>query len=328
MTLGDKTCEESSARSGVGALLFPGQGSQYVGMGKELYGAFKCARETFEEAEEAINYRISTLCFEGPLKSLNLTMITQPAILTVSVAALRVLRSETGICPTYVCGHSLGEYSALVAANAIDFADAVQIVRTRGAFMQEAVPVGEGAMAVVLGLQEEVVKSICDKASQGDIVSVANYNCAGQTVISGHLSAVTRAMRLAEEAGAKAASALPVSAPMHSPLMATAGKRLGEFLDGIKIRDACIPLVSNVDSQPHTEGREIKDLLVRHVSSPVRWEESMRTLLRESARKLVEIGPRKVLSGLAKRIHSGFEVGNVEDIESLTRTISLFECGK
>jgi [acyl-carrier-protein] S-malonyltransferase len=328
MTLGGNTCGENSGKNGVGALLFPGQGSQYVGMGKELYGAFKCARETFEEAEEAANFRISTLCFEGPLRSLNLTVNTQPAILTVSVAALRVLRTETGICPGYVCGHSLGEYSALVAANAIDFADAVRIVRTRGELMQEAVPAGEGGMAVVLGLQEEVVKSICDQASQGDRVSIANYNCAGQTVISGHLSAVTRAIRLAEEAGAKAATGLPVSAPMHCSLMITAGKRLREFLDRIDMRDACIPLVSNVDSLPHTEGKEIKDLLVRHVSSPVRWEESMRTLLRESVRKLVEIGPRKVLSGLAKRIHSGFEVGNVEDIESLTKTKSLFECGK
>ena len=306
------------AEDGKTAFLFPGQGSQYVGMGKDLYDHFKVARETFEEAEEAAGLRISKLCFEGPWEDLKLTVNTQPAVLTASIAALRVLQSETGYCPTLLAGHSLGEYSALVAAGAMAFADAVRTVCHRGRFMQEAVPVGEGGLAVILGCDEAIVKWVCDEASDGEVVSLANYNCPGQTVISGHLGAVKRAVSLARKRGAKAALMLPVSAPIHSPLMEPAGRKLAEFLRSVALRDAGIPIVSNVDARPHTSNREIRELLVRHLSVPVRWEESMRTMISQFAvHRFVEIGPGTVLSGLLKWIDPSVAIANVEDSRSL-----------
>lgn len=305
------------------AFLFPGQGSQYVGMGKDLYNLFKVARETFEEADEALHFKISRLCFEGPWKDLKLTSNTQPAILTVSVSVLRVLQSETGLSPTLLAGHSLGEYSALMAGGAIDFVDAVRVVRARGQLIQEAVPVGKGGVGVVLGLNEMALKSICQEEAQGEVITPANYNCPGQIAISGHLGAVKRAILLARKRGAKGAALLPVSAPIHSPLMESAGKRLGEVLRGITIRDACIPVVSNVDAQPHTSREKIKELLVQHVSVPVRWEESMRTMLSHSIRRFIEIGPGKVLLGLFKWINSDVTLANVEDMESLKRIESF-----
>jgi [acyl-carrier-protein] S-malonyltransferase len=305
--------------------IFPGQGSQYVGMGRELYQGFKVAKETFDEADAALGARISKLCFEGPEDELKLTANTQPAILTVSVSALRVLQLETGLVPTLLAGHSLGEYSALVAGGALGFADAVRVVRARGQFMQEAVPVGKGAVGAVLGLDEDTVSSICETVAQGEVLTPANYNCPGQIVISGHTGAVTRAVNLAKEEGAKRAMLLPVSAPVHSPLMEPAGERLEKLLEKIDIRDLKIPVVANVDAQPNTSRDRIRKLLVQQVSAPVRWEESARTMLLKAIRKFVEIGPGKVLLGLMKRMDGGVHLANVEDAESLNRTKSIME---
>ncbi len=305
--------------------IFPGQGSQYVGMGKTLYQDFKVARETFEEADEALQFGISKLCFEGPEEELKLTFNTQPAILTVSVSALRVLESETGLSPTLLAGHSLGEYSALVAGGALGFSDAVRVVRARGEFMQEAVPVGEGAVGAVLGLDATTVSSICEEAAEEEVLAPANYNCPGQIVISGHTCAVNRALDLAKEKGARLAMILPVSAPVHSPLMEPAGKRLEKVLERIAIQDLQVPVVANVDARPNTSRKRIAELLVRQVSAPVRWEESARTMLSKAIHRFVEVGPGKVLLGLMKRIGGGVSLANIEDSESLKKTRSLME---
>jgi [acyl-carrier-protein] S-malonyltransferase len=307
------------------AFIFPGQGSQYVGMGKDLCENFKVARETFEEADDAIKAGISSLCFEGPEEELKLTANTQPAVLTVSVSALRVLQSETGLSPMLLAGHSLGEYSALVAGGAIDFSDAVRAVRARGQFMQEAVPVGEGAIGAVLGLDEAGVQSICDEAAQGEVLTPANYNCPGQIVISGHAGAVTRALALARERGAKKAILLPVSAPVHSPLMASAGERLKEVLDSISIRDLDVPVVANVNAQPNQSRERVVDLLIQQMCAPVRWEESVQTMVSREVRMFLEVGPGKVLLGMMKRMNGGTCLSNVEDTESLKKTKSIVE---
>lgn len=307
------------------AFIFPGQGSQYVGMGKNLCENFKVARETFEEAEEAVGVKISSLCFEGPEEELKLTANTQPAIVTVSVSALRVLQSETDLSPSLLAGHSLGEYTALVAGGALDFADAVRAVRARGQFMQEAVPVGEGAVGAVLGLDDVTVSSVCDEAAQGEVLTPANFNCPGQIVISGHTGAVTRAVKLAKEKGAKRAILLPVSAPFHSPLMKPAGNRLEKVLESMAVRDLQIPVVANVDAQPNTSRERIVKLLIQQVSTPVRWEESVRLMISRAIKRFVEVGPGKVLLGLMKRVDGTACLANVEDTESLKRTRSIME---
>ncbi|MDP6180722.1 MAG: ACP S-malonyltransferase, partial [Desulfatiglandales bacterium] len=263
------------------AFLFPGQGSQYVGMGKDLKNNFKAAADVFAEADEALHEHITTLCFEGPEADLKLTMNTQPAILTASVAVLKVLQSETGITPSMVAGHSLGEYSALVASGALSFADAVRTVRKRGTYMQEAVPVGVGAMAAVLGMERDVLDKICEECSQDESVVPANYNCPGQIVISGHTGAVERAAARAEEEGAKRVVMLQVSAPFHSPLMKPAAERLAEALEPIEIMDMSVSVLSNVEADYYPSSNDVKSLLTRQVDHPVRWLEQVEKMLAE-----------------------------------------------
>jgi [acyl-carrier-protein] S-malonyltransferase len=300
------------------AFIFPGQGSQYVGMGKEFYGQFGVAKEVFEEADDTLHFSVSSLCFQGPEEELRLTENTQPAILTTSVAALKVLQMERGINPQFAAGHSLGEYSALVASGALSFAEAVQTVRLRGKFMQEAVPVGEGAMAAILGMEREEVERLCEEAAAGEVLSPANFNCPGQIVIAGHLKAVHRAIERVKQNG-KRAVLLPVSAPFHSPLMKPAGARLEKALEEISVRDLNVPVVTNVEAEINTSKEKIKALLVAQVSSPVRWEESMRRMIKEGVEQILEIGPGKVLSGLMKRIDREVETWNLEDVQTLRK---------
>lgn len=299
------------------AFIFPGQGSQYPGMGKELAGNFRIARETFAEADDALGFGLSRLCFEGPEEDLRLTANTQPAILTASVAALRVLRTETTLAASYLAGHSLGEYSALVASGAMGFADALRTVRARGTFMQEAVPVGVGAMAAILGVESEVLADICREAAQGEVVAPANYNSPGQIVIAGHAGAVGRAIELAKSRGFRKAMLLPVSAPFHSALMVPAGERLAETLAGVTIAPLEIPVVTNVEAQPNQDKERVKELLVRQVSAPVFWEASVLRMVELGVERFVEIGPGKVLSGLVKRTAKNAELCNVEDTATL-----------
>src|SRR5215472_13163251 len=283
------------------AFVFPGQASQYSGMGKELAEKYPVARAVFEEADKALGFSVSKLCFEGTEDDLKLTSNTQPAILTCSVATARVL-AEKGITPDFVAGHSLGEYSALVAAGSLKFSDAVQLVRKRGAYMQEAVPAGEGAMAAIMGLSPAVVTDACKRAAQGKVCSPANLNSPEQTVISGHADAVKRAVEIASQLGAKRAVVLPVSAPFHCALMMPAQERLEKDLNATKITDLQVPLVTNVDADTENTSAEAKDALVRQVSMPVRWEESVRLLIDEGVNTFVEVGPGRVLTGLLRQI--------------------------
>ena len=300
------------------AFIFPGQGAQYVGMGKEFYNNFRVAKEVFEEANDTLRFSLSSLCFQGPEEELKLTENTQPAILTTSIAALRVLQTEKGFDPQFTAGHSLGEYSALVASGGLTFAEAVQTVRLRGKFMQEAVPVGEGAMAAILGMEREEVERLCEEAGDQEVLSPANFNCPGQIVIAGHSKAVQRAIEKVKQDG-KRAVLLPVSAPFHSPLMKPAGERLEKVLEEISVKDLNVPVVTNVEAEINTSKEKVKGLLVAQVSSPVRWEESMRRMIREGIEKVLEIGPGKVLSGLMKRIDPNVGTGNLEDLQSLKK---------
>jgi len=297
--------------------VFPGQGSQYAGMGKDLADNFKVAKEVFEEANDALGIDLAGLCFNGPEEDLKLTTNTQPAILTTSIAALRVLSSETGLIPDYAAGHSLGEFSALVCAGALSFADAVRTVRQRGAFMQEAVPVGVGAMAAVMGLSKEEIAEVCSAAAQGQVVSPANFNSPGQIVIAGDTAAVTRAIELAKEKGAKRALPLPVSAPFHCALMVPAGERLAQVLNGIAVNPMQIPVITNVEAEPNQKAERVCDLLVTQVCAPVRWDDSVEKMVALGVDRFIEIGPGKVLSGLMKRMAKGATIQNVEDAASL-----------
>jgi [acyl-carrier-protein] S-malonyltransferase len=300
------------------AFIFPGQGSQYVGMGKELYENFSVAKQIFEEANDALRQSISGLCFKGPEEALKLTENTQPAVLTTSIAALKVLQAEKGLIPSFTAGHSLGEYSALVASGVLTFSEAVKIVRLRGKFMQEAVPVGEGAMAAVLGMEREQIEKICEEVSTGEILTPANFNCPGQIVIAGHAKAVERAIEKIKQEGKKAVL-LPVSAPFHSPLMKPASERLEKALEEISVTDLKVPVVTNVEAEVNTSKERVKGLLVAQVSSPVRWEESMRKMIEKGIERVLEIGPGKVLSGLMKRIDNRIETGNLEDLQTLKK---------
>lgn len=301
------------------AFVFPGQGSQYVGMGKALHDAYEVARQTFVEAEQALGLPLRRLCFEGPEAELKLTEQTQPAILTVSVAALRVLERERQVRPYCVAGHSLGEYSALVCAGALAFRDAVCVVRERGRLMQEAVPQGQGLMAVVLGLEAEALSQLCREASDGEVVAPANFNGGGQIVIAGRRSAVLRAMALARERGAKRVLELPVSAPFHCSLMLPAAEGLKRALAGVAIQALRVGVVTNVEAVLNEDHNRLKSLLVDQVVSPVRWEESVRELERLGCERALEIGPGKVLTGLIRRISPGLGMENFESPHDLER---------
>ncbi len=299
------------------AFIFPGQGSQYVGMGRDLSDNFPAARAVFEEADEALGFSISNICFDGSAEDLQLTENTQPAILTASVAAFRAMEAEGLPVPEFVAGHSLGEYSALVAAGAITLSDAVRTVRARGQYMQEAAPVGSGAMAAILGAELSDIMSACGEAQQGQVCSPANINSPGQVVIAGDTAAVERAMALLKERGAKRTIKLNVSAPFHCALMMPAQERLATDLEKIELKDLRVPLITNVDASEITSGDNARDSLVRQVSSPVRWRESIELLLQKGITRFVEVGPGKVLSGLVRQTNREASCLNVEDTASL-----------
>jgi len=302
------------------AFVFPGQASQYAGMGKELAEKYPAARAVFAEADKALGFSISKICFEGTEDDLKLTANTQPAILTVSVAVHRVL-AEKGLAPDFVAGHSLGEYSALVAAGSLQFADAVVLVRKRGTYMQDAVPAGVGAMAAIMGLSPAVVADACKRAAEGEICSAANLNSPEQTVISGHAAAVKRAVEIASQLGAKRAVMLPVSAPFHSALMTPAQQKLAQDLHKTEFGPLHPPLVTNVDADTIETGAEAREALIRQVTAPVRWEESVRTLIDEGVNTFVEVGPGRVLTGLLRQIERSVAALNVEDEKSLAATL-------
>ena len=292
-------------------------------MGRELAAMYPVAKETFDEADAALGYKLSQVCFEGPEDQLKLTEITQPAILTVSVAAWRVLQSQ-GMTPSYVAGHSLGEYSAHVAAGTLSFADAVRTVKNRGKYMQEAVPVGVGAMAAILALPAEKVEEICAEVAQGEVCQAANLNSPDQTVISGNKAAVERAAELAKQRGAKRAILLPVSAPFHCALMQPAQDRLAEDLRVLEFHDPEVPVMCNVDAALVSIGDASRDALIRQVTGAVRWVKSMRALIALGVENFVEVGPGKVLCGLMRQIDRSRSCVNVEDEASLQKTINHF----
>jgi [acyl-carrier-protein] S-malonyltransferase len=305
------------------AFIFPGQGSQAAGMGKDLFDSFPEARAVFEAVDAALGERLSELCFQGPEERLKLTANTQPSILAVSAAAAAVLAAR-GARPDLVAGHSLGEYSALVAAGSVSAPDAARAVRARGSFMQEAVPAGQGAMSAVLGLEPERVRAICEsvQAATGRVVSPANYNEPAQTVIAGEAGAVAAAGEKLKEAGAKRVLPLPVSAPFHCALMEPVKARLEPVLRAIPWSPPAVPVVTNVEARANRETGRIVPLLVEQVTSPVRWVETVQELARLGVGRVVEVGPGRVLSGLVRRIEKGVEVLNVEDRASLEKTLA------
>ena len=295
------------------ALLFPGQGAQAAGMGKALAQQFPVAADVFAEADAALGFALSQLCFDGPDDDLKLTTNAQPAIVVTSIAALRVLEQEIGVQPTYVAGHSLGEYSALVAAGVLTLADAVRVVRERGRLMQEAVPVGVGAMAALFNLSPEDVAAVCAEAAQGEIVSPANLNGGGQIVIAGHASAVRRAIAAAKARGAKRAIELAVSAPFHCALMKPAAEGLAKVLEAITVSAPKAQVIANVTAEVNADPQRVKNLLVQQVTAPVRWEESMQKLHALGCTATIEVGPGKVLAGLLKRIVADLPCVSVSD---------------
>ena len=305
------------------AFLFPGQGSQTVGMGRDLYEKFPIAKQTFEEADEALEFAISKLCFEGPEEQLKLTEFTQPAIFTVSIAAQRVL-AEKGITPSFVAGHSLGEYSANVAAGVLSVRDAVRALRSRGQFMQDAVPAGQGAMAAILGMTPEDAAKLCADAAaeSGEVVSPANFNSPEQTVISGSAAAVEKASILAKERGAKKVVALAVSAPFHCALMQPAQDRLEPLLKEIPFAAGSVPVAVNADAALVSDGGKLRDALVRQVTGSVRWVECMRLLIEQKPTHFIEAGPGKVLTGLLRQIDRAQTCFNVSDEATLEKALS------
>ena len=300
--------------------LFPGQGSQSVGMGKDLADRYAVARQTFEEADASLGMKLSQLCFEGPEDQLRLTENTQPAILTVSVAAWRVLQ-EKGVRPAFVAGHSLGEYSAHVAAGTLSFTDAVRAVRNRGKYMQEAVPVGTGAMAAIVGMSIDAVTTMCADAAQGEVCEPANINSPDQVVISGNAAAIERAVKLAEERGAKRAKMLPVSAPFHCSLMKPAQERLATDLNALNFSSPQAPVIANVYARPVEDAVSSREGLIHQVTASVKWNESIQLLIARGVQTFVEVGPGKVLCGLMRQIDRTKKAVNVEDEASLGKTL-------
>ena len=307
------------------AFVFPGQGAQAVGMGKDFCEKYEVAKKLFKEADEALGYSIQRMCFEGPAEDLKLTANTQPAILTVSVIASEILK-EHGITPASAGGHSLGEYSALVAADVLDFRDAVLLVHKRGQFMQEAVPVGEGGMAAIIGLSDEMIVEVCGKVSKeaGEVQAV-NFNCPGQTVIAGTMKGVEAAAEALRSAGAKKAVILPVSAPFHSSLMKPAAEKLAAELDKVRIRDAKFPVVANVNGKLEEKADDIKANLVAQAASPVLWIDCVKAMNAFGVKAFVEAGPGKTLCGFNKRIDRGITSLHVENMESLKKTLDYFQ---
>lgn len=303
------------------AFVFPGQGSQKVGMGRAWAEAAEEARRTFEEADEVLGFPLSKLCWEGPEEELGLTTNTQPALLATSIAIYRSLLPQgLFVEPVAMAGHSLGEYSALVAADALDFADALRLVRRRGELMQEAVPVGVGAMAAFIGLDDQAVAAVAEEAGQGEVCAVANYNSPGQTVIAGHKAAVDRAVALAKERGARKATLLAVSAPFHSPLMRPARDGMAAELAKVEFRAPRVPVVANVDAAPVLTGDDARDALVRQIDGPVRWVESVTWMAQNAdVKTFLEIGPGNVLTGLNRRIATGSVCASLSDPEQLAK---------
>ena len=309
------------------AFVFPGQGSQAVGMGRALADAFPEARAVFDEADRTLDFPLSRLAFEGPEADLQLTANTQPAILATSIAALRALEARGVARPAYVAGHSLGEYSALVAAGTLGLGEAVATVRRRGQYMQEAVPVGQGAMAAILALDLPAIEAACAEAAQGEVVAAANINCPGQVVIAGHAAAVDRAIDGCKARGAKRGLKLPVSAPFHCALMKPAQERLAADLDALAFRDPEVPLVNNVDAGVVTKGPACREGLVRQVSGAVRWQQSVETLVSLGVSTFVEVGPGAVLAGLIKKTSKDARILNVNDPASLDQTVAALAQG-